>query len=204
MKLIALASLLALAAAPVRFEAEGVRIGDTLVQGTVLELKGTETGALLASGSSVEPLTAALEIQVAEGRMLVLEPGLRATRADGGLTLASPAGRSIRFEAGDREIELASPAKVGVSDKGWTIGAETLEAASLRAVLKQDDADKNLQKMRQQSQRSRQVAPRKGPSRQGGGGGMRRVFVGGDPIVSSEATDPQTLRVVGQLTPGGF
>ena len=82
MKVLAAAALILLAPKPgIRFDAEGIRVGDVLVQGTVLELKDLGHQSLLASGSSLEPLAASVDVEVAADRVVTLEPGVRVSRA---------------------------------------------------------------------------------------------------------------------------
>jgi hypothetical protein len=133
---------------PVRFTAEGLRIGDTLVQGAILELKSEGGTAMLASGASVEPLVSPLEIEVAIGRSLIVDPGLRAGRVDGAVQLSSHGGRKILIMAGERELMVVSPAKVVPIAEGWRIGEEQVGGGTLHARLQsQDDVDKALKKL---------------------------------------------------------
>ena len=144
MKLLAWATLALLAAAPsavraaeeapgIRFEADGVRVGPFLVQGPVLELKSAGDASLLASGSSIEALTACLEVDLAPERPLTLEPGLRVTRVEGGYRFSTHDGRRIRFSAGAGLRVASSPAVVEVTQGAWRIEGETLEGMALQA-----------------------------------------------------------------------
>ena len=79
----------------VRFEAEGVRVGGALIRGAVLELQGAGAASVLASGSSLEALSAAVDVEVASGRTLILEPGVRVTRAEDSYRFGAHGHRKI-------------------------------------------------------------------------------------------------------------
>lgn len=159
MKFLVLAALAVLAVkTDVRFERDGVRIGDVLVQGAVLELKGAGAAALLASGSSVEALASSLEIGLAAERTLTLEPGLRVTRAEGGWRLEAHGSRNIRFAAPGATVTAEGPVIVGLTPEGWLVGETKVAGGTLRAGLQaQDDTESNLDKMLKQ--KARIVAP---------------------------------------------
>lgn len=198
MKLIALASLVLLApSAVVRFERDGVRVGDALVRGSVVELKNERGAALLASGSSVEALTSSLEIEITAERTLTLEPGLRVTRVEGGYRFASHRDRAIRFAASGVTVAAASPVLVAVAAEGWLVGDRALSGAALQAgVQNQDDAESNIEKMLREKDRMRAGGVPKLSTRK------HRLFWG-SPFTMGQAANSISLRQMGRVSPDG-
>lgn len=196
MKLIALIPLVFLApGAGVRFERDGVRVGDALVRGSSLELKTAAGSALLASGSSVEALAAGLEISLAPDRTLTLDPGLRVTRVEDGYRFASHGGGAIRFEASGAATAAASPVLVSVTAEGWKVGGKTIAGASLRAgVRNQDDAESNIEKMLREKDRIRAGGVPKLSSRK------YRLFWG-SPLTGGQAAEGHSIRQIPRVSP---
>ncbi len=180
---------LLLAGGDARFEAAGVRIGDLLVSGDVLELR---TGALV-SGRVLEALAAPLRVEAGDGLVLVLEPGVRAAREAGGIRLSAHAPARLRVAEAVGENVL-----VERTADGWAVAGRAL-AGDVRVSLQgqQDDPDALLrrgepaaQKMRESSQRVRPPA-------------LRRVFPGGSPFVGGQAADSHAIRQLAQLSLSG-
>jgi len=199
LKLIALASLGFLASHPVvRFEGDGVRIGDALVRGDVLELRSAGAAALLASGSALEALTETLPVEIAAGRQLLLEPGLRITRVDGGVRVAAHGNRGIKFAAGAEIVLSTSQVLVTATPEGWTIGDQKLAGPALRAGLQsQDDVDSNLDKMKDPSEKLRASSVPKLSERKW------RVFSWGSPLTGAQAADSNSVRTIDRVSPSG-
>jgi len=197
-KFLALALLVLLAPrADIRFEREGLRVGEALVQGEVLELKGAGAATFLASGSSVESLTAALEIELAAGRSLTLEPGLRVTREEGGYRFAAHGSRKIRFEAAGESVVAVAPVVVSTTAEGWRIGERSLAGGALRAGLQnQDDTKENLDRMLQAKERMKPGGVSKLSSR------SSRMFRG-DPLTGGQAVNSISVRTIPQVSPSG-
>lgn len=171
-----------------RFEASGVRLGDVLVSGDVLELRA---GALV-SGRVLESLAAPLRVDAGDGLFLVLEPGVRAAREAGGIRLSAHAPARLRVAEAVGESVL-----VERTAAGWVVAGKAV-AGEIRVSLQgqQDDPDALLrrgesaaQKMRESSQRMRLA--------------VRRVFPGGSPFVGAQATDSQAVRQLAQLSLSG-
>ena len=199
MKFLALAALAALLApeADVRFEADGLRVDGALVTGRVLELKGAGSSALLASGSSVEALTSSLEIRLTADRTLVLEPGLRVARAEGGYLFTSHRPGTIRFRASEESVAVAGPVRVAATPEGWQIGDRTLAGARLQAgVPGQDDAESNLNKMMKSKEKMQTGGPPKPGNRN------FRLYPG-DPLTSANASGSVAVRQIQRVTPDG-
>jgi hypothetical protein len=199
LKLIALLSLAILSSnPPVRFESDGIRIGDALLRGQVLELKSVGSAALLASGSSIEALTETLPVEAAAGRQLLLEPGLRVTRVEEGFRIASHGNRGIKVTAGAEIVMAASPVRVTPTPEGWIIGDRKVEVPALRAGLQaQDDVDSNLDKMKNPSEKLRAGAVPALSTR------MVRVFTVGSPLTGSQAADSNSVRTISRVSPSG-
>lgn len=199
MKLLAAAVLAALLAprADVRFETDGLRVDGVLVTGQVLELKGAGSSALLASGSSVEALTSSLEILLTPDRTLVLEPGLRVTRAEGGYRFTSHRAGPIRFWTPEESVAVAGPVLVAETPEGWQVGDRRLAGARLQAGAPgQDDAESNLKKMLQSKDKIQTGGVPKL--------GTRSVrMYGVDPLLSADAASSVAERQIGRVTPDG-
>lgn len=198
MKLLALAVLVLLAPeAAVRFETGGVRVGDALVTGGVLEVKGAGSSILLASGTSVEALSSSLEIGLDGDRVLALEPGLRVARVDEGYRFTAHRPVAIRFTASDETITVRGPVRVVPTAEGWQVGERTLSGRTLQAGMgAQDDAEANLEKMMKSKEKMQ-------------AGGVPRLstrasrLYRGNPLHSGNAAESVALRQIGRVTPDG-
>jgi hypothetical protein len=199
LKLIGLVSLALVAVKPaIRFENDGIRIGDGLVRGEVLELRSAGAAALLASGSSLEALTETVPVELAEGRQLFLEPGLRVKRVEEGFRITAHGNLGIKFVAGEEIVLAAAPVRVTVTPEGWTIGDRPLAGPALRAGLQaQDDVDSNLNKMKEPSEKLRASAIPRLSTR------MRRIFSGGSPLSGGQAADSTSVRTIDRVTHSG-
>ena len=193
MKLLALASLVLLVPGPdVRFEKDGIRVGDALVQGAVVELQN----GMLASGNSVEALASAIDIRVADGRTLTLEPGVRVARAAAGFRIGSHEGRSIRFATPEKSFLAAGPVEVAATAEGWTVGDVAVSGASLRVGLERQDEESNLDKMLKDKEKMRGTGTPRPTTR------TTRLFRG-DPTTQGQAANSISVRMIPQVTPSG-
>ena len=191
------AVLLALRPADVRFESEGIRVGNALVQGTVLEIRTAGASSVLASGSSLEALSTAIDVDLAPERTLTLEPGIRAAREEAGLRLTTHGSRKIRVDAGEESVAVESPVRVTPTADGWLVGEKALPGRALRVALQaQDDAGRNLERMLQaRDQKSPGGVPKLSMR-------SNRIFHG-DPLTGSQAADSISVRQLPQVTPSG-
>jgi len=178
--------------ADVRFEKDGVRVGDALVQGAVVELQN----GLLASGSSVEALVSAVDIQVADGRTLTVEPGVRVSRADGRYRIAAYEGRRIRFAGTEGAFVASGPVEVAATAEGWTVGEHVFPGSALRAGLERQDEELNLDKMLKAKEKI------KGPATPSPSTRTVRNFRG-DPLDSNQAASSISVRQIPQVSPSG-
>jgi hypothetical protein len=196
-KLLAIATLAFLAPRPdVRFESGGVRIGDALVQGTVLELQRSGSATMLASGSSIEALSACVDVEAAPERIFTLEPGIRVTRVEGGYRFSTHEHRRIRFEAPGGAIAAESPVVVAASAEGWTLGDQKVAGPALRAGVEKQDEESNLERMKKSADQVRSGAVPKLSSRQ------NRLFRG-NPLDGAEAVNSTSIRTIPQVSPSG-
>jgi hypothetical protein len=198
-KLLALAALAAVLAptADIRFDADGLRVDGALVQGRVLELKGTGSAALLASGASVEALTSSLEIGLAPDRLLVLDPGIRVTREDGAYKFVGHQNRPIRFTSSEGSVAVAGPVLVSATPEGWRIGDHPVAGSRLKAgVQGQDDSDANLDRMLKSKQKMQGAGVPKLETR------IVRTYRG-DPLLSANAASSVAVRQIARVTPDG-
>lgn len=195
MKFFALAAVVLLAPG-VRFEKDGVRIGDALVQGEVLELHGTPAGALLASGSSIEPLSSSLELQLGAERTLTLDPGLRVARTDAGCRIMTHDRRAVRFVASGETFLADAPVEVAVTADGWLVGDRVLTGAALRAGLGRQDEESNLERMLKEKDKMRPTGVPRLSTRH-----HRRYR--GSPTTNGNAADSISVRQIPQVSPSG-
>ncbi len=181
---------LLLAGGEARFEADGVRLGDVLVRGEVLELRA----GVLVSGRVLEALVAPLRVDAGDGLVLILEPGVRAAREAGGILLSAhaPARLRVAEAVGERILVERSAA-------GWAVAGKPL-AGDVRISLQgqQEDPDAALRAMQESARKMREGSQRIRPSMR------RRVFPGGSPFVGAQAADSHVVRQLAELSLSGF
>lgn len=200
MKLLLIPALLLaiLPGAAVRFESDGVRVGDEVVSEKAISLKSAGQLPILVSGSTVENLSStnqALEVAIAE-KTVLLDVGIRLDRQGEGYRLSTH-GPAFSVEAGGKTIAGRDAVSFKVTEKGFDFGAQgAFEGATLTAkiaakALVQDPAAPpvDLSRRRRSSDQAR-------PD-----GLMRRVFANGDPFLWSEAADGQAVRMLLHVTP---
>lgn len=176
---------LLLTGADARFEPTGVRFGDVLVSGAVLELRA---GALV-SGSVLEPMTEAVRLDAGAGLALILEPGVRAARVADGILLSVHAPARLRMSTG----ETGESVLVAKTEAGWSHTGEI--RVSVKA--QQDDPDAALRVMQEAAKKMRESSQRvRSPMN-------RRVFTSGNPFVGSEAAGSQAVRQLTELSLSG-
>lgn len=113
------------------------------------------TSDLLVTGDSVETLTRESEVAVTADRALGLAPGIRMTRVEGGVRLATHDGARVEIHAGGEAISLPSPVFARVTSNGWDIGSEKKISASMISARRrqQDDTDANLKAMQESAKK---------------------------------------------------
>lgn len=129
-------ALLALAApaAPVRYEAGGIRVGGDFVTGASLQVKGLDAATLLVSGSSVESLGQAVDVALDAAHSLNLRAGLRLERAAQGFLLRSH-GPALVVEAAGVALRGSASVPFTLTPTGFDFGAlGTLEGAAFTAT----------------------------------------------------------------------
>lgn len=202
--LLALAAVALLAPGPdVRFEENGVRVGDGLVTGQILGLKESGPHLVLVSGSAVESLGTSLPVAVAPERTLLLEPGVRVSRTDKGYTLSTHGRRFVGLRAGELRLVLESPVALSITEKGWAFGeGRELEGATLAASLQQEQPDQDLESMKESARKIEQARTRRMTQERTRPRRIRsrRVF-GDDPSITAESIDTQTLRFLPNVSP---
>ncbi len=186
--------LLALLIGDARFEPAGVRFGDVLLTGPLLEVR---EGALV-SGHAVEPLAAPLRVEAGQGLTLTLDPGVRVARDVDGLRLSAHAPARLKVAGVEAESVL-----VRRTASGWAVG-ETALAGDVRVSLQaqpppaQDDPDAALRAMQESARKMRESGDRVRKPIQ------RRVFTGSNPDVAGEAASSQAIRQLRELSASGF
>jgi hypothetical protein len=176
----------------VRFEGSGLRIAERSVSGPVLELCSAGESALLASAKVVEPLSGLVSIEIAAGRLLGVEPGVRVERTEKGFRAFSPAGQPVRIAAGGKELASAPSVEISAGAQGWVVaGVESTEASLTAALQGQDDFGPS------RTRRSQRSGERGNP----GALRNRRVFIAGDPGAANAQTDRQSVRNLDRVSP---
>ena len=170
-----------------RFEPAGVRFGDVLLTGPLLEVR---EGALV-SGNALEPLAAPLRVDAGRGLTLTLDPGVRVARDVDGLRLSAHAPARLKVAG-----VVAESVLVRSTEAGWAVG-ETALTGDVRVSLQatqQDDPDAALRAMQESARKMRESGDRvRKPI-------LRRVFTGSNPDVAGQPASSQGLR---PLSPSG-
>ena len=86
---------------------------------------------ILVSGAVVEAIGGELHVSVGMDRILVLEPGIRATRQANGILLSSHGKRS--FFLGDHAV--SGPTLITLTAGGWRVAETSIKGTELRAAL---------------------------------------------------------------------
>lgn len=121
-------------AAPLCFEAEGVRVGAELVSGSALVMKG-DAAPVLVSGAVVESLGAPVAVSLGADRDVVLDAGVRLSRSGETWTLSTH-GPELALSAEGRSLEAARSISFRTTEKGFDLGAlGVLESTSLAAKV---------------------------------------------------------------------
>lgn len=201
MKLVILGALLvALVPGPaVRFESDGVRLGDEVVSGRSITLKSAGEVPVLISGSAVENLSStnkALEVAL-DGKSVLLDVGIRLDRQGEGYRLSTH-GAAFSVASGEKSLAAAEPIAFKVTEKGFDFGkAGSLEGSVLTAkiaakLVAQDPATPPSYTPSGRGPRSQTVRAN---------GIMHRVFGQGDPTVTSQRADGHSIQMLGDATP---
>lgn len=195
---ITLALLLAVGSeAPVRVEADGIRVGAELVSGPALVLKG-DAAPLLVSGSVVESLGAPVVVALDATRSLRLEAGVRLTRTDKGFALATH-GPSLLLEIAGRSLPADAAFSFALGEKAFELGAlGRFEAAVLTARVAAPAATPAVAP---QSRGQDPISPER-RRRTAVNTNRRFVFVG-DPTAPGAATDFYVLSELSRISPDG-
>ena len=200
MKLILIPALLlaVLPGAAVRFESDGVRVGDEVVSEKAISLKSVGELPVLVSGTTVENLSStnkALEVAIGD-KAVLLDVGIRLDRQGEAYRLSTH-GPAFSVESGGKSIAGQSPVSFKVTEKGFDFGAAgTLEGGSLAAKIEAKTLVQDPAPAPAQSSFRRARGPQNRPD-----GLMRRAFDYRGPMVASEGADGQVLRMLGHVTP---
>lgn len=185
---------LLLAGADARFEPAGVRFGDVLVTGDVLELRA---GALV-SGRVLESLAAPLRVEAGDGLTLVLEPGVRAAREAGGVRLSVHGSARLRAAAGMEAWSGLETLKIERTEAGWAVDGKAVAGdVHVSVVQGQDDPDALLRRGQSSAQKLIQNSQRVRPPM------FRRVQGSGNSFVNSQAAGSQAVRQLRLLSLSG-
>jgi hypothetical protein len=185
---------LAVPAAPVRYEAGGIRVGDDFVSGASLQVKGLDATTLLVSGSSVENLGAAVDVALDADHALKLQAGLRLERSEKGFLLRSH-GPALVVEAAGVALRGAAAVPFTLTPKGFDFGAlGALEGASFTAKAEAPAL-----------QDGPIVSPERELLRRRATRGDRKVkvFRGQNPTVSNAGADREVMTSLIQLSLDG-
>jgi len=180
------------AAAPVRYEAQGIRVGGELVSGAALQLKGLDATTLLVSSSSVENLGAPVDVALDASHALQLQPGLRLERRADGFVLGSH-GPALVLEAAGLALNGASSVAFTLTAKGFDFGGlGALEGASFTArTAAAQDGIISPERTAMQMRATRAST-------------KHRVFRGSNPFVPSAGQDREVLATLIEISATGF
>ena len=183
--------------APVRIEADGIRVGAELVSGPALLIKG-ESAPLLVSGSVVESLGAPVTVALDATRTLTLDAGVRLTRTAAGFALGTH-GPSLLLHVAGRTIAADSALSFSLTDKGYDLGAlGAFEAATLKVGLAAPAA---APAVAADTRRQDPVSPAR--RRRTQINSNRRFVYVGDPTVAGAAASFFVLSELSRLSPDG-
>ena len=184
------------APAPVRYEAQGIRVGGELVVGVPLALKTVDASTLLVSGSAVENLGAPVAVALDATHELRLEPGLRLARQAEGFLLSSH-GTSVVLEAAGRVLQAGASVAFTLSPAGFEIAglgpvdALSLAARSTPTAVAPQDPTVSPERAARARATNRAVTTK------------RRVFANGNPFVSAAGADREVLSPLSRLSVDG-
>jgi len=185
--------------APVRFEADGIRVGVDLVTGAAVSLKEAGSLPLLVSGSAVESLSGDSLAVDLDGRQLILGAGLRLARVEGGYSLTTH-GMPFSLTAGEATISTDRVASFKLTEKGFDFGAlGRLEGLAVTAKVLAPAAQTAPPPA---ATGQDAVSPEKS-TRQAKMKILRRVFSGGDPLAPANAASSYSVRMIPRVTPDG-
>jgi hypothetical protein len=199
MKLASAALLVLLAVpsapAPVRYEAQGIRVGGELVVGAPLALKTVDASTLLVSGSAVENLGAPVTVALDATHDLRLEPGLRLARQAEGFLLSSH-GTSVVLEAAGKILQAGTSVAFTLSPAGFEVAGlgavDGLTLAARTVPAPQDNKFSSPEpRPRPRTQPGRPLTFR------------RPVHRNGNPFVNSAFTDREVFSPLSQLSLDG-
>lgn len=183
--------------APVRFEADGVRVGSDLVTGAAVSLKEAGALPLLVSGSVVESLSGEILAVDLGDKQIQLGAGLRLTRTADGYRLSTH-GMPISLTAGSSTLTTDHAAAFKITEKGFDFGAlGTLEGATFAAKVMAATAP-----VAATAPQETTVSPEKA-SLQGRVRHFRRIFINGDPTNPANAASGVSVRMIPRVTPDG-
>jgi hypothetical protein len=180
------------AAAPVRYEAQGIRVGGELVVGQALAIKSVDASTLLVSGSAVENLGAPLSVALDPSHDLTLEPGLRLVRQAEGFLLTAH-GTSVVLEAAGRVLQGGASVAFTLSPAGYEfagLGSVDALAVAARSAPASQDGVISPERRAQARAAQRTIALK------------RRVFTV-NPTVASAFADREVLAGLAQLSLDG-
>lgn len=193
--------LLVLPAPTVRFESDGVRVGDEVVTGKAIGLRNAGQLPILVSGNIVENLSStgsALEVAL-DGKKVLLDVGVRLDRQGEGYRLSSH-GPSFKVDVDGKSVATEASVAFKVSEKGFDFGKlGTFEGSILGSKIAAKAAVQDPPPAGEPSplrSRSRSQTSR-------ADGILHRVFWNGDPSITAEGADGHTLQMMSQVTPTG-
>jgi hypothetical protein len=182
--------------APVRFEADGVRVGSELVTGASIALKDAGALPLLVSGSVVESLSGeSLAVALGEKQVL-LGAGLRLARTADGFRISTH-GMPFTVAAGGTTLPADRAVSFTITEKGFDFGAlGTLEGTSFAASV--TSAVAPIASV--QSGQEVQISPEK-TDRQGREKRYRNRYV--NPLAGNNAASKAAENQIPEVTPNG-
>ncbi len=182
----------------IRFEADGIHLNGSRVEGDALTLADFDSGAFLASGKEIEPLHSELSITVARTGKLILSPGVRAAHTHRGIRLSTRAQNSLHVITKAGSETYKSPIVIERVGQEWIIEGKTrIQSVVLRVESTRSDQAEKVSAS--SSKEDEDFENRNRPRREVR---FRRVFPE-DPFLTGKMVDPVSIRQLDPVSPSG-
>jgi hypothetical protein len=157
---------------------------------------------ILATPTTVTPLSDSAILALSETQTLHLEPGVRMNRVGDGYLLSTFDGHKIELSIGSDVIALPSPALVRAGASGWDFGTgKTTTASSVVAKRRQnqDDTDQNLKSMQEAARKLKNRQDARPSSKQAGRWANQE-----NPFATAELFNKPAIQQLTHLSAAGF
>jgi hypothetical protein len=158
----------------------------------------------IQTNSHIEGLVAVAPLSLGTGHNLLLEPGVRATRANDTVNFATYGHSRMELIAGTEKFFLTSPITARITDAGLDFGAGRVFNATALTLRRdvQDDTDNNLKSMQESAKKLKaknDATPPKSKLKS-----RVRWLYGNNPFPTAEAFNTIAIQQLTHLSPVGF